>query len=290
MIDIGRVFSTSFAVMRQRFWLLVGMWLVFFAIQIGASMVMGIVTVVMGTTSALAMGEGLEDPAAIASMGIGMIAFFALFYAAYIAIVLAQQAAMITLASPLEQPAFGAALIRGFKSVLPFLGLLVLLIVGYFVLVLGVAVVAGGLTLASPDAAAVVGVVMLVLFFPVLIWLGCRLSVVIAVVAVDEVYNPVAALRRSWAVTKGKVIGILLVLIGSVAMAFVIVGVPVLLFIGAAAGSENNPEAAVGIVLFGLLLLLPMFIIYTAFTAAINAALHAEVTDGGAEKLEDVFA
>ena len=37
MIDIGRVFSTSFAIFRQRFWLLVGMWLVFFAIQMGVS-------------------------------------------------------------------------------------------------------------------------------------------------------------------------------------------------------------------------------------------------------------
>ena len=32
-MDIGRVFSISFAMFRQRFWLLLGMWLVFLVIR-----------------------------------------------------------------------------------------------------------------------------------------------------------------------------------------------------------------------------------------------------------------
>ena len=286
MINIGRVFSTSFAILRQRFWLLAGMWAVFFVIQIAGSFVLGLGLMVTG----LAGAGGLEDPAALASLGVGMIVFLALFYAAYIALVLAQQAAMVTLASPLEQPAFGAALVRGFKSVLPFLGLLVLLILGYFALAFGLALVAGGLALASPEAASVVGGVLLVLFIPVLIWLGCRLSVVIAVVAVDEVYNPVTALRRSWAVTRGKVIGILLTLIGTLAIALVMVGLPVLLIVGATLSGESDPFAALGAVIFAFVLIVPLFIIYTAFSAAVAGALHAEVTDGGADQLEEVFA
>jgi len=290
MIDIGRVFSTSFAMLRQRFWLLVGMWAVFFAIQIAASSVLGVGMAVMGAAGAASFGAGLEDPTALAGMGFGLIAFFALFYAAYIAIVFAQQAAMVTLASPLEQPAFGAALVRGFKSVLPFLGLTLILILGYVGLSLGFVLIAGGLSLASEEGAAVVGVVLALLFLPILIYLGCRLAVVIAVVAVDEVYNPITALRRTWSVTKGKVIGILLGLIGTAVLALAVLGLPILLIFGAAIGGESDPFAAGGIAILALLLIFPLFIIYSAFASAVAGALHAEVTDGGAEKLEEVFA
>ena len=34
----------------------------------------------------------------------------------------------------------------------------------------------------------------------------------------------------------------------------------------------------------------PLFIIYTIFASAYNAALHSEVTGGGAEAYEEVFA
>jgi membrane-anchored glycerophosphoryl diester phosphodiesterase (GDPDase) len=290
MIDIRRVFSTSFAMLRQRFWLLVGMWVVFFAIQMAASSVLGVGMVVMGAAGATSLEAGLQDPAAFAGMGVGFVIFMVLFYAAYLAIVLAQQASMVTLSSPLEQPAFGAALVRGFKSVLPFIGLMLILILGYMAMSLVFVLIAAALSVTGETTAGIFAVVLALLFLPVLIYLGCRLSVVIAVVAVDEVHNPITALRRTWAVTKGKVLGILLVLIGTLLLAFVVLGLPILLFFGSAIGAEGDSLAAVGGAVFAVLLLIPLFIIYSVFSSAIISALHAEVTDGGAEKLEDVFA
>lgn len=286
MIDIGRVFSTSFAMFRQRFLLLVGMWLVFFAIQMVASMFLGVGFAVVGLAGVATVGAGLDDPAALTGMGVVAFAFLALFYAAYLAIVFAQQAAMVALASPLERPAFGVALGRGFKSALPFIGISVLLVLGYFAVALVLALVAGALS----GVADVLGLVMVVLLIPVMIYLGCRMAVVVAVVAVDEVYNPLKALRRTWSVTGGKVIGILLVLIGTGLLGLVVLGAPMGLIVASVAGTEGDTFAALGAGIVVVLLLIPLFILYTVFISAVIGALHSEVTQGGAEKLEEVFA
>lgn len=275
---------------RQRFWLLVGMWIVFFAIQIAASLVLGLGFALMGLAGVAAFGAGLEDPAALTGMGIGMIAMMALFYGAYLAVVCAQQAALVMLASPLERAAFGPALARGFKSVLPFLGLMVILILGYIAITLGLALVAEALSLGNETASGVLGVVVAVSFLPLLIYLACRFAVVIPVVAVDEVYNPLKALRRSWSATRGKVLGILLVLGGTVVLGIVLLGVPIALVVTVMDGANPDAGAAFVAVAAGFLALLVLFLLYTLFIAAVTAALHSEVTLGGAEKLEEVFA
>ena len=122
-MDIGRVFSTSFAMFRQRFWLLLGMWLVFLVIQFAAAIAIFVGVIGMGLAGAAGLAGGLEDPAAFTGLGIGMIAAIVVFYAGYIVILLAQQAAMVTIASPLEEPSFGGAMVRGFRSALPFFAL-----------------------------------------------------------------------------------------------------------------------------------------------------------------------
>lgn len=287
MIDIGRVFSTSFAMFRRRFWLLVGMWAVFFAVQMVASIGLSVVVAVVGLAGVAAFGAGLEDPAALTGMGVVGIVFVALFYAAYIALVFAQQAAMVALASPLERPAFGAALGRGFRSALPFVGIAVLLVLGYFAISMALALVAGTLSAAN----GAVGLVLALLITPLMIYLGCRMVVVVAVMAVDEVYNPLRALRRSWSVTGGKVIGILLVLIGTGLLGLVVVGAPLGLIFASMAGTEGEDAfTALNVGIAVVLLMIPLFILYTVFISAVLGALHSEVTQGGAEKLEEVFA
>ena len=288
MIDIGRVFSTSWAMLRQRFWLLAGMWGVFFAIQLAGLFVLGILMAMVGVAGAAA-GGGLDDPTAMAGLGVGVILLMVLFYGAYLVLVLAQQAAMVTLASPLEQPSFGGALNRGFKSALPFFGITIVLLLGYFAIggVLGVLIGAAGM--GSPDAAAMLGGVLLLLFLPVLIYFGCRFAVLVPVVAVDEVFNPIAAIRRSWNVTQGKVWRIFLCTLVFLLISAAVLGLPLLLIFGAAFGAADGAEPS-AMVLLGPLLMLPLFIIYTIFASAYNAALHSEVTGGGAEAYEEVFA
>jgi hypothetical protein len=289
-MDIGRVFATSFAMLRQRFWLLVGMWAVFFAIQLAASIVLGIGMAVLGMAGAAGMGAGIEDPAAIAGLGVGMIVFMVLFYGAYLVVVLAQQAAMVTIASPLEEPSFSAAMTRGFKSALPFFGIAVLMMLGYLALVALMAGVLGAASVGGGTAGSAAAVVVALAFLPLLIFFACRFSVLIPVVAVDQVFNPVAAMRRSWSVTRGKVLRIMVAFLGFFGISLLALGVPFALLGGAIFAGQDNPAAVAGIAIIGVLAIIPLFIIYMMFTSTFTAALHSEVTGGGAESLEEVFA
>ncbi|WP_066524785.1 hypothetical protein [Erythrobacter sp. CCH5-A1] len=291
MIDIGRVFATGWAMMRQRFWLLLGMFAVFFALQMVGSIVLGIVMAVMGAAGAASLGAGLDDPAAITGMSAGLIIFLVLFYGAYIVLALAQQAAMVTLASPLEEPSFGGAMARGFKSALPFFGIAVILLIAYVALSALVAGVVGVAGLGGTAAGGAVGGVMLLLILPVIVYLGCRFAVLVPVVAVDQVFNPIAAIRRSWEVTRGRVLGIFLATLALGVLTLVALGLPFLLIFGSMLGSQSEPSAAaVGGMLLGMLAFIPLFVVYTMFASAYTAALHNEVTGGGSERLEEVFA
>lgn len=290
MIDIGRVFSTSWAMLRQRFWLLLGMWAVFFAIQMGGSIVLSVLLAVVGLAGG-GMGGGMDDPAGLAGMGVGVIIVMVLFYGAYIVLMLAQQAAMVTLASPLEEASFGAAMSRGFKSALPFFGIAIVLGLAYVVIGGGLAAVLAAAGMGSPDAAAILGGVLLLLFLPVLVYLGCRFSVIVPVVAVDQVFNPIAAIQRSWNVTGGKVWRIFLCTLIFMLLSMAIIGLPFLLIFGSVLGSGGEPGAgAIGTMLVGFLLFIPLLIVYTIFASAYVAALHSEVTGGGSEAYEEVFA
>lgn len=291
MIDIGRVFATSWAMLRQRFWLLLGMFAVFFAIQIVGSMVLGIVMALLGAAGAVGIGAGLDDPAAITGMSVVFILIMVLFYGAYGVLALVQQAAMVTIASPLEDPSFSTAMVRGFKSVLPFIAITLILGVGYLALGALVFAVAGVAGIGGGTAGSIVSIVLLLLFMPVIIYLGCRFSVLIGVVAVDQVFNPIAAIRRSWAVTQGRVLGIFLATLVFVVLTLVILGLPFLLIFGSTLGSDGDPgAAAIGAVLFGFLAFIPLLVLYTMFASAYGAALHSELTGGGSERLEEVFA
>lgn len=285
-MDVGRVFSISFAMFKQRFWLLLGMVLVFFAIQLAASTVIGIAVVAVGVAGVTGLGGGVDDPSAIAGMGIGMIVMLVIFYGAYLVLLLAQQAAMVTVASPLEDPSFGAALTRGFKSALPFFAIAVLLVLGYLALtlLLGLAVAATG------AAGGAMGIVLGIAFLPLLIFFACRFSVLIPVVAVDQVFNPVKAIRRSWSVTRGKVLSILLAMVGFIVLTLVAFGVPFGLFYGAVFAGQDFPALGAGVILLVFLVFVPLFIGYTMYASAFTAALHSEVSGGGAERLEEVFA
>lgn len=289
MIDIGRVFATSWAMLRQRFWLLLGMFAVFFAIQMVGSMVLGIVLAIMGAAGAVSIGAGLDDPAAITGMGVFLVLFMVLFYGAYLVLVLAQQAAMVTIASPLEDASFGNAMARGFKSALPFFVISVILGVGYFALGALVFGIAGAAGLGGGTGGGIVGIVLLLLFMPGIVYPGCRMAVLVPVVAVDQVFNPIAAIRRSWAVTQGRVLGIFLATLALGVLTLVVFGVPFGLIFGTAVSGDPGSGTPLLLLLLPIVFL-PVFVVYVMFASSFMAALHNEVTGGGSERLEEVFA
>lgn len=285
MIDIGNVFRTMGRMLRQRFWGLVGLCAVFAAIQFGGLLVMGVGMAVVGAAGVAAGGAGLEDPAAFAGMGLGLVAILVVFYAAYFVIFLAQQAALVTLASPLEDASFGAAMSRGFKSAMPFFGVVVLLMVAY----IAVGALVGG-ALGATGGGAMLSNVIPLLLLPVMVYFGCRFSVLIPVVAVDKVFNPVKAIRRSWQLTRGHVWRIFLSNAIYTLCAGLLLALPVVLLFGLTDSTGAGPDAALFAVLAIMLLFLPVMCLYFMSLSAFMASLHSEVTGGGAEALEEIFA
>lgn len=283
-MKIRRVFATSFAMLRQRFWKLAGMWAVFLAIQIAGMIALGI-GIVMMSLAGMDSLEGLDDTRAIAGMGIGMLAMVVLFYAAYLVLLLAQQAAMVTLASPLEEPAFGPAIARGFRSALPFFVVAVLVTAAFVALAVTVETATGGTGAAGSEAGAVVSVMLL----PLAVYLACRFAVLVPVVAVDQVFSPLAALRRAWVLTRGKVLATLRALIALAALVAGL-GLSFLLLFGTLLDGGEDAAASESAMLAAILLLVLGVMLVTMLAAAFTAALHSEVTGGGAERFEEVFA
>ncbi|WP_299193513.1 glycerophosphoryl diester phosphodiesterase membrane domain-containing protein [uncultured Erythrobacter sp.] len=288
-IDIGRVFSNTWEMIKQRFWLLLALWAVFFAVQI----VFSIVFTIVGGGSIAALGAaagGGGDAALLGGLGIGAILLMIVFYVAYILIALAQQCSMSEMASPLDKPEFGQAFTNGFRAAPTLLGLFALLIAAY----IGFAIVGLIVGFILAFLGDIGGLLFGLLAFAAIIYFAVRLSVIIPVIAVDKVRNPITAITKTWNMTAGKFLPILVIYLIMIGVALLVVGLPVFLMLGSigAMAMGGDPAAAGGAimgVLGGFFLIFPLFIIFSIFSVTLVSCLHAEVTDSTAEKAQDTF-
>lgn len=127
--------------------------------------------------------------------------FLAYYWWAILLLVLVQTAgaiaAMAVIGDP-TRPTVRAAMQRGAAYLLPTIGSQLLTSLA-IMLVLFVALFIGALT-GSQTAIATLSVFSL----PVIVWLMTRLSLSGAVIAIERMANPLAALRRSWRLTAGN--------------------------------------------------------------------------------------
>lgn len=103
-------------------------------------------------------------------------------------------AVMAVLGDP-ARPTVGAAMSRGFRFLLPSVGVQILTSLAVF-MALVLAILIGALTGSQAIAAT-----MAAFSIPVIVWLMTRLSLASPSVAIERIANPVAALRRSWRLT-----------------------------------------------------------------------------------------
>ena len=96
------------------------------------------------------------------------------------------------------RPTVGEAMRRGAAYLLPHVGTQVLTSL-LTMLVLFIAIFVGALT-GSRTIAGTMGIFAL----PVIVWLMTRLSLSGAAIAIERVANPIVALRRSWRITRGN--------------------------------------------------------------------------------------
>jgi hypothetical protein len=281
-LSVSQVLSDTWAALKGRFWALIGMWLAFFAIIMGA--VIAFLMAIGGGMMTLA--ATMENPDNAAGLGAGMFGLMVVFYLFYLLLVCAQNAALTALASPLREPDFGAAFGAGWRSAPTLLVVFVLLLIGYFIGALAFGVLAAAVSALGSAGTGIAAVLVLAL----VLYFACRLGLVFPVAAVEGVRNPFAAIGRSWAVTRGNVLPIFLAMVVFVAIAGVLFALLFVPLLGSLSDmSGGNAVPAVGAMVFLFFGVTLLSVIVAVAYAALLAAVHARLVGTG-EQLADTFA
>jgi hypothetical protein len=112
--------------------------------------------------------------------------------------------AILVLFTDRARPTVGEALKRGLIGVVPYIA--ATLIVGLALSLLAVLLVVGPAKAGAPAVSILTGPLMLALG----IYVSIKISLVPAVIVAERTANPVAAIRRSWRLTKGNSLRLLL--------------------------------------------------------------------------------
>ena len=289
-ISVGNVFSTGVEIFGKRVLKLAGLWLIFTILSYAVSL--GLIFAV-GGGGLLTGGFGGPDPdfgAIGAGLGIGI----ALVYLISFYIYGAQMASMASMGSRLTSGDFGSSFTTGFTGGLTLMGVFLLFLIGGFVIALPFSLFAGGPLGEGGGALAILPIIMLA----AMVFLICRLCLIFPVVGVDGVRNPVTAIIRSWQMTKGSALKIFLILIifFAISMAFLFILSLLMggVMMGAMSGGVDDLAAGnfgsmigafAGV---GLVFILVMAV-FAAFTTAIFAAVHSEISGTVTEDLEETF-
>jgi hypothetical protein len=238
-------------------------------------------------------GEAMSADGAMAG-GAAMVLVLIVVYVGYLLVAMAQYASLITMASPTGRPTFGDALGAGWRAAPALLLLMVVLIVGYIAAAL-VFSLFGVVVAATGDAGSVV---LALVLLPVLVWIGCRLTPLFAVVAVDRVRNPFKAIGRSWRLTRGHALTIFLASLVLMVILLLICSVALLPSIGllrsmadpaAMAGADAMGQAFGGMALFGVGLLVAS-VLFNLLYCAFMAVVHGTLTSATGEGMAETFA
>jgi len=291
-MGVGQVISDTFGMVKARFGSLLGLWATYFALTMGVFIGMAIAIGATGMAS-LATMSGSDAMSAEGAMagGAAMVLVVIVFYLGYLLVAMAQYASLIIMASPTERPTFGEALGAGWRAAPALLLLMIVLVVGYIVLSVPLAIFVAAFPTMGDGASAI----FLVLLIPVLVWAGCRLSPLFAVIAVDRVRNPFAAIARAWRLTRGHALTIFLATLAFMVILVVVCGAVLLPSIGmlrsmadpaAMASGEAMGQALGGMALFGVSVLVVSVLfnlLYCAFMAVIHGTLSSASDVGTAE-------
>jgi hypothetical protein len=284
--SVSQILAKTGETVKNRIGGLLGIWGIYFAAQIVLFIVLG---VVIGGSLMAAVGGigagGLGGEGAAAGFGAGAILMFILAYLAILLIAAAQSSSMIAFASPLQKLTLGDALNAGFRSALPMLGVMVLLLIAYFICALVIGLVGGILASVLGSAAGV----LVLLLIPGLLYLVCRLSTINGVVAVDGVTNPITAIQRGWAQTRSNTLAIFGSIVIFAIGAIVIGGVMLIPYFNMIGAVTSGEMPGVGSSVLTFIGFFGAMIILTVIGQALFAVIHAEVSDASPTATSEVF-
>lgn len=281
-LSIRSVLSRMMDMVKQRIGPLIGMAVLYYVVQIVLTFLFfGAIGASIG---AMAMAGGSPFDT---GLGFGMIFSMLIFYIVFLLLYFAQSISMTHHASPVLTPEFGESFMVGIKSMPTLLGLTLIMIVAYiaFAIVAGIASIPFAL---MGDTGSVLYVILLIVLT---IYIACRLMLVMPVIAVDGVTNPITAVQRSWALTRGNALKIFLAYAAFIVLLVAAIFILVLVFGGSMAAltdptmgmSAMSGGLAVILILGFMLMMVVVYVVITAFMASLHAAL------AGPETLADTF-
>ncbi|MBU6268043.1 MAG: glycerophosphoryl diester phosphodiesterase membrane domain-containing protein [Sphingomonadales bacterium] len=178
--------------------------------------------------------------------------------------------AVLTLCNDHSRPTVGEAIRRGALGVLPYIGAMLLFVIG-LMLVIGVL----GVGLARGGSAG--GALLVALMFALMFYGQVRMVMVAPAIAIEHCYQPWRLVRRSWQLTRGNV-GRVMLFLGLLVLAYWVVMSVVALIVGSlatlVAGQQAShiAEAVVSATVMGLFQLL---------MTSVMAAIHAQLAGPG---------
>lgn len=265
-LDIVKVISDAFGMMRDRLAALSGIWLLYFVI------IAVVFTLFFGGMLAqftqLAM---TDDPTA---MGTGVIGSFFLFYILYLLLNFAQSVSLTHQASPTHSPSFGESLTAGFRSIPTLLGLTFILIVAYVIALIPLAIL-GFIFAFMGDVGSILFAIIVLL---AVVWVACRLSLMMPVIAVEGELNPLNAITRSWKLTSGHVLAIFIAFLIFV-VAILVAGFLLITIFGGTLTALIDPmggsAAGIGVAaILGIIIFILFWAALVIFSASFIASLH----------------
>lgn len=184
--------------------------------------------------------------------------------------------ALLALLRDTSRPTVGEALKAGLRGLLPALGFYVILAIALIVLFVVVGVIA--------SASAVLGVILMLACFVLLIYVMVKLSLVLAVIAIESTANPIAAMARSWQLTKGNSLRLFLFFL-LIVIVYLVVSIVVGGVLGALVFALGTTTAlVVNGAISGIL-----SAAFTVVLVAVVAATHRQLSGPSAAAVSETF-
>ncbi len=186
--------------------------------------------------------------------------------------------ALLALLRDENRPTVGQAIGIGAIGLLTSLAATIILYVGFGIV--------GGILLGGAIASDITALAVIVgiLLFVALIYVAVKFSLLAPAIAIDKVYNPFAALARSWRLTKGNSVRLFvfyLLLIIALAVVSGVIGLIVALVFGLA-----GPDVAVfGTGFFNAIL----NAVYIVLMLGVLAGIHRQLAGPDAETMSETF-
>lgn len=184
---------------------------------------------------------------------------------------------VFALLSDRGNPTVGEALATGVRSIPSYIAAQLISTVG---IGLAVGIPLSLLSLASPA----LGAVAVLLALPVMAWLLIRFAMTTPVIAIEGERNPIAALRRSWKLTKGNSLRIFLFLF----LLMFTIGILATLvsgILGLILSAFGEPVASIGIDIVGAL----VTALVTTVFLVVSVAIYRQLAGPPAAALAETF-